>query len=87
MTNIDFSVLVKALRDKRGLTQEQLAREIGVSFSTVNVWENGRRKPQPYLAKRLLEMADEAGLDPSEYVDTDGPPGSTRKAAERRRPR
>ena len=69
MANTDFPRLVKALRDKRGLTQEQLAREIGVSFSTVNVWENGHRRPQPYLAKRLLEMADEAGLDQEEYED------------------
>ena len=69
MASTDFARLVKALRDKRGLTQEQLAHEIGVSFSTVNVWENGHRRPQPYLAKRLLEMADEAGLDRKEYED------------------
>lgn len=35
MTNTDFPRLVKALRDKRGFTQEELAHEIGVSFSTV----------------------------------------------------
>ncbi len=71
MTNTDFASLVKALRGKRGLTQEQLAREIGVSFSTVNVWENGRRKPQPFLAKRLHEMAKEAGMDPKEHSEAD----------------
>jgi len=43
------------------LTQEQFAREVGVSFSTVNQWENARRRPQPYLLKRLLEMADSLG--------------------------
>lgn len=74
MTNTDFPSLVKAIREKRGLTQEQLAREIGVSFSTVNTWENGHRKPQPYLAKRLLEMADEAGLDPGEHVNANDSP-------------
>jgi len=69
MVTTDFSRLVKALRTRRGLTQEQLAREIGVSFSTVNVWENGHRQPQPFLAKRLHEMADEAGLKPGDYED------------------
>ncbi len=69
MANTDFPWLVKALRDKRGLTQEQLAREIGVSFSSVSVWENGHRRPQPYLANRLLEMAAEAGLDRKGYED------------------
>jgi transcriptional regulator with XRE-family HTH domain len=39
-----------------GLTQEQFAHEVGVTFSTVNQWENGRRRPQPFLVKRLLEM-------------------------------
>lgn len=54
-----------------GLTQEQFAREVGVTFSTVNLWENGRRRPQPYLLKRLLELeaaldqgAEEAGKQP-----------------------
>ena len=67
MATTDFPRLVKDLRNKRGLTQEQLAREIGVSFSTVNVWENGHRQPQPYLAKRLLEMAQQAGLSIESY--------------------
>ena len=41
----------------RGLTQEGLARELGVSFATVNGWENGRHRPIPALAERLAEMA------------------------------
>ncbi len=44
-------------------------REIGVSFSTINVWEDGHRHPQPYVSKRLVEMAEEAGLDQEEYED------------------
>jgi putative transcriptional regulator len=48
--------LVKRLRERMGLTQEQFARAIGVTFSTVNQWENGRRRPQPFLLKRLFEM-------------------------------
>jgi DNA-binding transcriptional regulator YiaG len=54
--------LVRALREHHGLTQEQFAQRLGVSFSTVNVWENGRRAPLPFLRTRLLEMALEAGL-------------------------
>jgi transcriptional regulator with XRE-family HTH domain len=48
--------LVKRLRERMDLTQEQFAREVGVVFSTVNQWENGQRSPQPYLLKRFLEM-------------------------------
>ena len=61
MKERDVPELVKRLRKRMGLTQEQFAREVGVAFSTVNLWENGHRRPQPYLLNRLLEM--EASLD------------------------
>lgn len=56
MVIINIPALVKGLRGRLGLTQEQFAHEVGVTFSTVNQWENGRRRPQPFLLKRLLEM-------------------------------
>jgi transcriptional regulator with XRE-family HTH domain len=55
--------LVKSLRERLGLTQEQFAREVGVAVSTVNQWENGRRHPQPFLLKRLREMEAASGKD------------------------
>ena len=69
MASTDYASLVKALRQKRGLTQEALAREIGVSFATLNKWENRRQPPQPYLARRIEEMARDAGLEPEEFTD------------------
>jgi transcriptional regulator with XRE-family HTH domain len=62
MADPDFPALVRALRQRLGLTQEQLAQQLGVSFSTVNVWENGKRAPLPFLRRRLLEMANDAGV-------------------------
>ena len=56
MAPMDIPALVKGLRQRLGLTQEQFAHEVGVTFSTVNQWENGRRRPQPFLLGRLLEM-------------------------------
>jgi len=61
MAAINIPALVKHLRDRLGLTQEQFAHEVGVTFSTVNQWENGRRRPQPFLLKRLLEMEASLG--------------------------
>jgi putative transcriptional regulator len=58
----DFAALVRSLREHHGLTQEQFAHQLGVSFSTVNVWENGKRLPLPFLRRRVLEMAADAGL-------------------------
>lgn len=51
------SSLVSRIRADSGLTQEGLARELGVSFATVNGWENGRHRPIPSLARRLEELA------------------------------
>ena len=62
MKNKDVPDLMKELRGKLGLTQEQFAQRVGVTFSTINNWEKGSRTPHPFLFQRLLEMAEEAGL-------------------------
>jgi DNA-binding transcriptional regulator YiaG len=41
----NFPELVKEVRRQLGLSQEELARELGVSFATVNRWENGKTTP------------------------------------------
>jgi putative transcriptional regulator len=51
----DFVVLVKEVRIQLDLSQEDLAREIGVSFATVNRWENRRFMPSK-LALKLFEI-------------------------------
>ena len=59
MDTQDVPSLVRRIREATGWTQEKLAQEIGVAFSTVNSWERGRRTPQPFLLKRLGELADD----------------------------
>ncbi len=59
MTDTDIPALIKELRDRLHLTQEQFAQRVGVTYSTVNHWENGKRTPQPFLVRRLLEMKAE----------------------------
>ncbi len=50
---------IRSLRTKLGLTQEQFAAEVGVTWSTVNRWENGRGNPSP-LAMRQIEGLSES---------------------------
>jgi DNA-binding XRE family transcriptional regulator len=57
--NQDIPTLVKELRSRLDLTQEQFAQKVGVTYSTVNHWENGKRVPLPFLVKRLVEMKEE----------------------------
>jgi putative transcriptional regulator len=55
----EWQLLVRELRSGLRLTQEQFAQRVGVTYSTVNQWENGRRIPQPFLRRRLKEMRNE----------------------------
>jgi len=55
----DIPSLIKALRKRLDLTQEQFAAKVGVTYGTVNNWENGKRMPLPFLLRRLIEMRDE----------------------------
>lgn len=40
-----FPELIKEVRTQLGLSQEDIAREICVSFATINRWENGKTAP------------------------------------------
>ena len=40
-----FSERVKKVRSQLNLSQEDLAHAIGVSFATVNRWENSKTQP------------------------------------------
>ena len=49
-------------RLERRIPQEQLAKKLGVAFSTVNRWFNGKTKPskiQKYHIAKLLRLNQE----------------------------
>jgi transcriptional regulator with XRE-family HTH domain len=45
-----------------------LARDLQVTFSTVNGWENGKHRPIPALAHRLVELADASEIPQRRYA-------------------
>ena len=47
---------VRRLRRALGLTQEEMARKIGVTHATVNRWENGVHSPRGMALKALERM-------------------------------
>ena len=51
---MSFAEKVKFVRTELKLSQEDLARELGVSFATINRWENGSYNPSR-LAKKAFE--------------------------------
>ena len=59
---MDFSDSIKQIRKATYLSQESFAKEIGVSFSTVNRWENGKTKPNYSAMKRIASFCGEHSL-------------------------
>lgn len=55
MDHQDIPALIKEVRRQLALSQEDLARGLGVSFATVNRWENAQVKPSK-LGKAQFEM-------------------------------
>lgn len=53
---------IKALRAKLGITQTQFAELMGVSFASVNRWENGQAKPSALAWQRII-ASEEHGLE------------------------
>lgn len=56
----DYAVRVRSVRGRLELTQAQLAARIGVSFATVNRWENGQSKPTRLAWQQILDL--ESGI-------------------------
>ena len=44
---------IKQLRDRAGMTQEELADKLGVARSTVTQWENGWSNPRMGMVQKL----------------------------------
>ncbi len=62
MAQYSVPELVSAIRERAGLTQEALARELGVSFPTVNAWERGRSCPRADHLEALQQFAERVGI-------------------------
>jgi DNA-binding transcriptional regulator YiaG len=49
---------LKAMRESKGLTQEEAARALEVPVSTIRNWEQGRTAPAPYVARLIMKLLD-----------------------------
>ena len=55
-----FAETLKKLRKEKGITQEQLGKQMFVNHSTIARWESGTRLPD---AEMILRIADVLGAD------------------------
>ena len=74
----DYARRIKSLRGVRELTQGQLADLIGVSYATVNRWENEQSRPNQLAWRRIIELESEAthriAEQPAAYDAPERPP-------------
>lgn len=52
----EIADLIRELRQQLGLSQEKLAAKLGVSFRTVNRWENGHAVPSALALKQVEKL-------------------------------
>ncbi len=65
-----FADKVKHVRMKLYLSQAQLAKEIGVSFATVNRWESKGIEPQIVSLGRFNDFCERHGITFEEEGET-----------------
>lgn len=67
------SEMVRELRAKLGMTQEEFAHALGLTVGTVNRWENRRFRPSKLARATIAEFAKRRGviLDAAAHVDSD----------------
>lgn len=56
-TRTDISRLVRELWERTGLILGKFAAKPGVTYPTINRWENGRAKPSPLALKQIEDLA------------------------------
>lgn len=60
---MNFCDTIKIIRKKRLLSQEAFAKELGVSFTTVNRWETGKSTPTYKMLKCIDEYCKKNNID------------------------
>ena len=54
--------LIRSLRQRLGITQEEFAHAVAVTVSTVNRWENAHSEPSKLAWKAIQDLANRRGL-------------------------
>ncbi len=59
---MDWSIIVKELRRYMLLTQTEFGEMLGVSFATVNRWENEKHEPTMKQKRAIQRLAAQVSL-------------------------
>jgi superfamily II DNA or RNA helicase len=70
----DYAERIKRLRGDIGLTQQALAERLGVSFATVNRWENRQTKPSRLYWSQLQQLEMRVAEESAPYGEKEEAP-------------
>lgn len=61
--DMTFAEELRRIRQRSFLSQEAFAKEVNVSFSTVNRWETGKTRPNLMAMKSIKEYCDKNNVE------------------------
>lgn len=59
---MNWNEIIVKLRNEMLLTQTEFANLLGVSFATVNRWENNRFEPSMKVKRKIKELCEKNGI-------------------------
>lgn len=62
MSMFDYANKIKEYRERKFLTQQELARKLGVTYVSICRWETGKFEPNMETKKKLASLFEEAGM-------------------------
>lgn len=68
----EYCHLIRKLRHLMQLTQVQLAAELGVTYETINRWENGHIQPSPLALKQIRIVLEQIAQSSSSLLRDEG---------------
>jgi len=66
---MEFPELIKELRKRAGLSQQKLAEILGISYPTINRWENSKFSPNPRISLLVKEYIEKLGPEFSDLLE------------------
>lgn len=66
---MNYQKALKELREKLIISQQELADLLGVSYNSVNRWENGAYAPTIKVKRKLAQLFKENDIKLEEYDD------------------
>jgi transcriptional regulator with XRE-family HTH domain len=62
MDQTSTGTLIRNLRLKLDMTQEEFAHSLGITVSTVNRWENGHSEPSKLARASIVGLSEKRGV-------------------------